>query len=481
MDPVVKTGGGVVRGFLDEGAATFLNLPFAEQPFDVEGGQRRFAAPEPATWEGELECMAYGPTAPQAVRPFTLIPEPIIEAPGSCLNLNLWTPDTGSGAGGLPVLVWIHGGGFVAGCNASPWYRGSRFARDGVVVVDIGYRLGADGFLPIEGTPDNRGVLDWLAALRWVQENIAEFGGDAGKVTIAGQSAGGGACLALMAVPAARGLFHRAIAQSGGGGFATSLDDATATTAELAARLNVEPTRVALTAVPLDAFLAGQTEPKQLECRPYIDGELLPEMPWKAIAAGAGGEVDLMIGATLEEGVATLRSSDIDDERLVRRLTRLGLSEKAIEAYRSRTADVGNGEVLGVATTDAMFRVPAARTADARIASGATGRTYSYDFRWRSPALGEVGAVHCLDIPFAWDLLDAEGVDIVAGGGAPQALATAIHGAWVSFVTSGDPGDSWPTYGEDRNVMLWDSKSKVAHDPLAWERGVWALDAPTPE
>jgi para-nitrobenzyl esterase len=211
-DVVALTAQGRLRGARDGPALRFLGIPFAESP--VTAG--RFGAPAaPGRWDGIRDALSYGATSPQPDRGVTLIPEPIIAGDNE-LNLNVFTPDLNPVR--LPVLVWIHGGGFFAGCNASPWYRGGPFARDGVVLVSVNYRLGAEGFLEVPGAPANRAVRDWVRALEWVQENIAAFGGDPGRVTIAGQSAGGAACAALLGVPAARGLFRGAACVSGGSG-----------------------------------------------------------------------------------------------------------------------------------------------------------------------------------------------------------------------------------------------------------------------
>src|SRR4051794_33162844 len=231
MDPVAATTSGRVRGTAEDGTVAFLGIPYARPPFGV----RRFGlpVPEPA-WEGVRDATAYGPTAPQPNRPFTIIPEPVV-AGDDCLNLNVFTPDLGSV--GLPVMVWIHGGGFTAGGNTSPWYRGHRFARDGVVVVSVNYRLGAEGFLAIPGAPTNPAIRDWLAALNWVQDNISAFGGDPNQVTIAGQSAGGVACATLLTTPAAAGLFHGAICMSGAIPPPLSPDGATALTEAMAVQV----------------------------------------------------------------------------------------------------------------------------------------------------------------------------------------------------------------------------------------------------
>ena len=230
-DVVALTAQGRLRGARDGPALRFLGIPFAESP----AAAGRFAAPAaPGRWDGIRDALSYGATSPQPDRGVTLIPEPIIAGDNE-LNLNVFTPDLGPAR--LPVLVWIHGGGFFGGCNASPWYRGGPFARDGVVLVSINYRLGAEGFLEVPGAPANRAVRDWVRALEWVQENIAAFGGDPGRVTIAGQSAGGAACAALLGVPAARGLFRGAACMSGAQALMQTPEGVRAVAAQMAGHL----------------------------------------------------------------------------------------------------------------------------------------------------------------------------------------------------------------------------------------------------
>ena len=313
-DAFVEAGttAGRVRGRRrDDGSIAFLGIPFAEPPV----GELRFAAPVPhRPWEGVRDALEFGAT-PKHHDPaeITLIPEPAI-AGESTLNVNVFTPDL---AGAAPVLVYIHGGGYVAGSPASPWYDGAAFARDGIVTVVISYRLGFDGFGWIEDAPSNRAVRDQLLALEWVRDNIRSFGGDPSRVTIAGQSAGGSAVLTLMAVPAARGLFHAA--------YAMSAPDAVVT-AERAERLGrrlaelggVTPTRAGLatldeyrvfelqdlTSKPADAnpaAAAAQMLSDVLAWAPSIDGELLHERPLDAIRGGASSDIPLVIGATDDE------------------------------------------------------------------------------------------------------------------------------------------------------------------------------------
>src|SRR5438477_4351549 len=214
MDTIVRIEQGAVRGSAAEGVVSFKGIPYAAPPF----GLNRFRPPQPVElWSGVRDALTYGPTVlkPPYFPPFdALLPEPVI--PGEdCLNLNIWSPDLGQAK--LPVMVWIHGGAFANGSGAISWYDGSRFARDGIVCVTINYRLGVDGFLYLDNENANLGLLDQIAALAWVQENIAAFGGDPGNVTIFGESAGGMSVGTLLAMPRAVGLFRRAIAESGAG------------------------------------------------------------------------------------------------------------------------------------------------------------------------------------------------------------------------------------------------------------------------
>src|SRR5437763_14971598 len=257
MDIDVRTQQGVVRGRMDEGVATFKGIPYAAPPF----GANRFRPPQPIErWNGVREACNFGPTVPKPpyFPPFdALLPEPAI--PGEdCLNLNIWTPDVGRT--GLPVMVWIHGGAFANGSGIVPQYDGSRFARDGVVCVTINYRLGADGFLYLDDGIANLGLLDQIAALTWVQENIAAFGGDPNNVTIFGESSGGMSVATLMAMPRATGLFRRAIAQSGAAHHVISPATAQRTGSYLAAKLSVQPAREAIGTVPIKRLVQAQQE-----------------------------------------------------------------------------------------------------------------------------------------------------------------------------------------------------------------------------
>lgn len=453
---IVTTGKGRVRGVRRGEGIAFLGIPYAQAPV----GALRFAAPEPpAAWDGVRDATAYGPTPQRGDTGVTLIPEPSV--PGDdTLSVNVFTPTTEQDAA-LPVLVYIHGGAYTSGSPASTWYDGSRFARDGVVTVTLSYRLGFDGFGAIEGAPSNRGVRDWLAALTWVRDEIRAFGGDPARVTIAGQSAGGGAVLALLSMPAARGLFHAALAIS------PALADVSAARSteiarRLAARLGVTPDRAGFSSVPEERIVALQEEaglpdaPTRLGVgtallggdRPWgpsVDGDLLPVPTLEGLRAGATDGVPLVVGAMDDEFSMVLddapRALRLLPAGLALRL--VGLDRGRVRAYLAANAGPrrrGTPAVLGRFISDRVFRTTAVRAARAR--GGAP--TWVYRFSWASPVNG--WACHCLDVPFWFDVLDADGVTALTGERPPRALAEALHGAAVSLARTGAPG--WGAWSE---------------------------------
>jgi para-nitrobenzyl esterase len=490
-ETVVRTRNGALRGRTGGGVTTFKGVPYAAPPFR----QARFAAPRPAaSWDGVRDAGAFGPTPPQPgyAPPWDLlIPDPII--PGEdCLTLNVWTPDPGTA--GLPVMVWIPGGAFVNGSGAVPTYDGTRFAQDGAVLVSVNYRLGVDGFLWFEDGVNNRGLLDQIAALEWVQEQIDAFGGDPRRVTVFGESAGAMSIGALLASPRAEGLFARAIVQSGAGHHAITPATARLVAGELAARLAVEPTSEALAAVSLERLIAAQvavTQDAQLNpdpqrwgevtanlmaFEPVIDGDVVPELPIRRIAGGCAPGVDVVAGTTAEEHqlflVPTGVADQITDEALAGIMAAYGLDvENALDAYRRRRPDGTPGDLLADVMTDWFFRIPAVRLCDAKTAIGA--RAFQYEFAWRSPQLeGRLGACHALELAFVFDTLAHESGIPLLGHDPPQQVADDMHSAWVRFATTGDPG--WPAYEPRRRaVMRFGLPSEVVDDPRTEERRLW--------
>ncbi|WP_037577864.1 carboxylesterase/lipase family protein [Phaeacidiphilus oryzae] len=494
MNPIVRTRAGAVRGLRGAHGAAFLGLPYAAPPF----GERRFLPPRPvAPWTGVREAVEHGPTAPKApyAAPFDrLIPENFI-AGEDCLNLNVWTPEPGAGPR-LPVMVWLHGGAFANGSNSVAGYDGSRFARDGVVCVGVNYRLGADGFLHLGGEDRaNLGLLDQIAALEWVRDNIADFGGDPGNVTVFGESAGAMGIGALLAMPAAEGLFHRAALQSGAAQHTLSTDSARLVGRRLAEVLGVPADRTALAGVPVERLVeAGQRLRAEISADPdparwgeaarnimpfesVVDGRTLPRPPLEAIADGSAAGIDLLVGSNAEEFRFFLVPPGLIDavtEPLLRaRAAGYGLDpDTALAVYAKSRPEASYGDLLAAVGTDWFYRVPAIRLAEAH-ARTRQGATFVYEFAWRPPTFGgRLGACHASEIAFVFDNLDDPGFTPLLGEAPPQPVADAMHSAWVSFAATGDPG--WPAYDPGRRAtMRFDLASEVLDDPRPEERTVW--------
>ncbi len=485
--PVVLTPAGRVRGEVRDGVARFLGIPYAAPPV----GALRFAAPRPPVpWDGVRPATAFGPTPPSAGyrAPFDAILHQVGVPGEDWLTLNVWTPDPG--AAGLPVMVWIHGGAFVNGNAATPMYDGAAFARDGVVLVTLNYRLGVDGFALLPGAPANRGLLDQIAALQWVRDHVAAFGGDPARVTVFGESAGAMSITSLMAAPRARGLFARAITQSGATQAAADPAHAALVTAELTAALGHEATAEALRQVPLADLMAAQrqvsetlaTQPDParfgasvvdalMAFIPVVDGDLLPQHPLGALAAGASSDVALLTGTTTEEFrffvVPTGVAASLTEESLVGYLAARGVPAAVPAAYRAGRPAASPGDLLAAVLTDAFFRLPALAVVQAR----GPARSWVYEMAWGTEHLG-LGAAHAMDIPFVFDTLAAEGSSWLTGANPPQPLADAMHSAWVRFATTGDPG--WSPYGQQRPVLAFDADSSAQTPaPREGERAVW--------
>lgn len=474
---VVRSALGPVRGIRRSTGIAFLGIPYAQPPV----GDLRFAAPvPPRAWTDTRDCTKYGPTAQlKQLSAVTTIPEPSI--PGNdYLTLNVFTPDPSSSAK-LPVMMWIHGGGFVAGSPASPWYDGSSFNRDGVVTVVVGYRLGVEGFLRVEGAPDNRAVLDWIAALQWIHRNIGAFGGDPDKITVAGQSAGGSAVWTLMNTPSARPLFRAGISESGALTVPGDAASAAATAVEFTRATGVPATVAALQDLSREQLQALQDKlprPGQpgagngMALAPIADGVLIPESAAAALDSGHSAGVPLLIGFTRDEFNAM--SSMITDAQAPRMLAAMGVDAATENAYRAAYPGLSHTQLVAQINSDMLLRGPSYHVAEEHARRGRP--TWLYEFTRPSTAPGPYlgTASHCLEIPFAYDLLQAPNVTAVEGDNPPPQLAAAMHTAWVDFIKNGDPGANWPRYTLDRReTMIWDNTSHVAADPFAAQRPLW--------
>lgn len=491
--PVVTTRSGALRGSVVNGVNVFRGIPYAAPPVGVN----RLRAPQPVTpWSGVRDALVFGPKPPQPAYPpevSAVLPE--LVGPGEdCLNLNIWSPDLG--AARLPVMVWIPGSAFQYGTAATTYYDGSHFARDGVVCVTINYRVGPEGYLYLGGRDEiaNRALLDQIAALQWVRENIAAFGGDPEHVTVFGESGGAMSIGVLLSMPRAEGLFRRAICQSGAAHPLISATTARRVGTVLAEKLGVAATREALAAVPIDreveaqialsADLFANPDPERwgaevaVSMTPWqmvIDGDVIPSRPIDRIAAGASAGVDVLLGANSDEWRLFLVLGGLIDlvseEALAGAVAAYGLPvEATLAGYRAAYPDANPGDLLAAIQTDWWVHIPALRLADAH-AKG-PGRTYMYEFAWRAPTFnGRLGACHALEMAFVFDTLGM-GTEALLGANPPQRLADTMHTAWVAFATSGDPG--WPRYDVKRRAtMRFDISSEVVDDPFARERALW--------
>ncbi|WP_194408924.1 carboxylesterase/lipase family protein [Microbacterium cremeum] len=461
--PIATLSTGLVRGATDGRIDRFLGIPYAEPPV----GSRRFRAPEPAAaWTGVRDATAFAATAPQSPYGGGLEKYlPTVDVPGDeVLSVNVWTPGGREPGAALPVLVFVHGGALTRGTAALPAYDGTTFASAGIVYVSIQYRLGQEGFAVLEDVPPNLGVLDQEAALRWVRREIGAFGGDPARVTVMGHSAGANTVTALLALPHAKELFDQAILQSGPL-VAQPAKRAGRMSREIARRLGVGATRAGFASVPAADLVAQQTAisagASPLGRGPSvaltIGGDAVPRNPLDALVAGAGRDIPVLIGSTIDEYRLWFVPTGVVDRvsRATLALARLAsrVPARVVRAHRARRPDATPGEVLGEVVTDVLLRAPITRFADSRVAGPAA--TWVYEFRWPSP-VDRLRAAHGMELGFVFDRLDTPDAIALGGADAPQALATAMHGSWTSFVVRGDPG--WERWSARRPVQAFDAE-----------------------
>lgn len=505
MSDIVRTTAGQLAGTtLVTGIRRFAGVPYAAAPV----GPRRFRATQPQEgWAGLRDATEFGPVCPQPPSPLDMLlsgrPEPQSE---DCLLLNVWTP--GCDGAGRPVMVWIHGGAFVQGSGSSPVYDGARLAsRGNVVVVTINYRLGELGWLRLDELGDefagsaNNGLRDQVTALRWVQDNIASFGGDPGHVTVFGESAGAMSISSLLGAPLAAGLFQRAITQSGSANVHLSVDTAIEVAADYCRRAGVAKPEDLLDLVP-ERLLAVQSElaaaiysdldasmtsgrPGGLSFAPVVDGVVLFEPPLAAVARGAAKDISLLAGTTADEWrlFQTFDRAPSDDASLLALLGRLlpeGPEREpdiALGLYRDAYPGLAPRELKAAILTDQFFTGPARQMAAAQNRHRADTRVYR--FSWPSPAMGGVfGACHALELPFMWGTFDLTGLAMFVGANPPAALSATMMDAWLSFARCGDPNHSssanWPAYSEaDPAVFDFGETSQLQPAPGPATLDLW--------
>ncbi|MGW2364546.1 carboxylesterase/lipase family protein [Streptomyces sp. NPDC001667] len=475
---VRRTKAGLVRGRRTAPEiVAFLGIPYAAAPFGVN----RFREPRPVqAWEGVRECQEFGPIAPQSAR----LPGAPFWSPGGedILTLNVWTPATGSGP--APVLVWIHGGAYTFGSSAQPDFDGTALAGAGLVVVTFNYRLGFEGFGHIPpgaepSYPENRGLLDQIAALRWVRENISAFGGDPADVTVAGQSSGATSAACLMVMERARGLFRRVIAHSAVGP-CYSMELAAETTRKVAAAAGIPATSTHLTSATPQALVAasdrvvddyrqdpdsGPRHYNPVIYGPVIDGDILPDDPLSATAAGGSEAVDLLVSHTTQEfwlmDAVGSSAKVTSDEQLADFAQAFRLPADVVPRYRELMPDSPVHDLYLAISGDLLFSAYTSQLAERHAQAGARVFTSCFARHRESPE-GVVRAWHCADVPFAFGNLTHESVEFLIGGppnAADHELSQRMMKAWVSFATAGTPG--WSPLDGPAPPHVWDTADSL--------------------
>ncbi|MGA8767590.1 MAG: carboxylesterase/lipase family protein [Candidatus Acidiferrales bacterium] len=491
---VVRTTAGRVRGKTRDKVSAFFGIPYGAST----AGARRFMPPsKPDPWTGVREAVEFGPRSPQG--PSSLIPEIAAvdrrePASEDCLRLNVWSP--GPGAGHRPVMVWLHGGGYSQGSGAFIIYDGANLAcRHDVVVVTVNHRLNVFGYLQLAelggekyANSGNLGMLDIVAALEWVRDNIAAFGGDPTNVTIFGQSGGGGKVSTLMAMPSAKGLFHRAVVQSASAITGVPKDEATSSAEAFLAKLGLKSNQIdQLQNMPVEQLVkamgdGGAVGGSSLRLAPVVDGRSLPRNPFDPNAPEISAHIPLLIGS-VETEVTFLRGTPLDpmdDDALHAHVkqTLRGVDDNAadrlIQVYRKGRPNISNTDLHLILSSDATFRAGVLTEAERKADQGA-GPVYMYYFTWKSPVRdGKLRTFHTLEIPFVFDNVDLA-TAMTGSGQERYALGDKISSAWVAFARTGNPSHegvpNWPAFNtKQRATMILNNECEVINDPNGEER-----------
>jgi para-nitrobenzyl esterase len=492
-DFIVGTTHGKIQGYSRRGVIKFKGIPYAAPPV----GDLRFKPPAPVEpWSGIRDASKYSPVSiqpPSALE--AQFGEPMPQSEADCLTLNIWTKDLNDDK--RPVMFWIHGGGFITGNGAS--LDGARLViRGNMVVVSINYRLGYLGFLYMPDIPDttaNAGLLDMVAALKWVKNNISNFGGDPNNITIFGESAGGMAVSTLLAMPSAMGLFHRAIPQSGAANkFSYNAASAFNIYEELIQKLGVEKGDIeALRKLPAEKFIVPQMDTTGFRVRglrvgPVIDKNTLPYHPLDAISKGFAKDIDVFIGSNLDENKLFLmwnpKAFELREDGLYKTVNEI---MRFTKQKKSKAKEIINGyrklrktprDIADAILTDYTFRIPSIRLAEEQ--SKYQKNIYMYLFTWQSPLDGgKYGAMHALELPFVFGLFGDRDIGIFPGRTEEtQRLSEQMMDVWIAFARSGNPNHEnipeLPPYDvEKRATILFNNEVTVEQDPYGDERALW--------
>jgi para-nitrobenzyl esterase len=495
----IETHRGKVRGTVDGSVKVFKGIPYAA----AADGLNRFRPPKPPkSWPDIRDAVGYGPMCPQIGGErgaYTASWTYDKEASEDCLVLNVWTPALHDQRR-RPVMVWLHGGGFSAGSGSRNVFEGTRLCQRGdVVVVTVNHRLNVFGFLYLGhiggaeyAESGNAGMLDLVAALRWVHDNISAFGGDPANVTIFGQSGGAAKVSTLMAMPQARGLFHKAIVQSGSHLEGLSPDEATKHALTFLTAIDVKPAELQrLAKIPTDKLVAGLTKvmdtpgPKP-NYSPVIDGIVLPKVPWQPDGPAVSATVPMIVGSTRTETTALLGAAHpeyfkLDDAALPRSL--MGwIPDKeiprVIAGFKKLMPSASAPDLFFAITTDRRVRQQAWVQAERKVAQ-ASASVWLYELDWTTPVDGgKWGSPHSLDLAFVFDNV-AKSEAMVGGGPDAQHLADQMSAAWIAFARNGNPNGSaipaWPPFSAaERATMVFNTQSRVLNDFRGDERALLA-------
>ena len=483
-DLVVETAGGKVRGTINDGVRLFRGIPYGG---DTSGRNRFMPPTSAAAWAGVRDCSDWGHIAPQRVSAGEVSDYTKMVGWNNyrgglsedCLNLNIWAP--AKGRGGRAVMVAFHGGGFTSGSGNLVALEGDRLARNGdVVVVTVNHRLGALGYLDLSalGGADFAasgvaGMMDCVAALRWVHDNIANFGGDPGQVMIFGQSGGGAKCSTLMCMPSAKGLFHRVAVQSGSTIKLTHRDEAEKNARALLAKLGLGKDDLGkLRTMPFEQIIAAQAT-----AGPVVDGAVIPRDPFDPDAPAISAGVPMIIGTCLEDQGLSMTDWDIGEDGLKAWAETLvpGKSAMVLGEYRKLYPDKRPFLIKAMIATDKAWRRNAMLQAERKTAQGRAA-AYMYRWDWPTPAFGgKFGAIHGTDLSMSFYNADT---DVGTNSSEAQLMAARLGSAYLAFAKTGNPNNAniphWPAYNADEKpVMVFDSKTRVEKDPNHTLRLLW--------
>jgi para-nitrobenzyl esterase len=502
---IAETAFGKLRGVDNAGIKIFKGIPYGA---NTAGGNRFMPPAEPADWSGIRDALQYGQSAPQRdpnapPRPpgtLSISGEKLPPEGEDCLVLNVWTPAIGPASSTnrkRPVMFWCHGGGFATGSGSSPDNDGTNLAHRGdVVVVTINHRLNVLGFANLSAFSDDfaasgdAGMLDIVQALKWVRSNISQFGGDPNMITIFGQSGGGRKVETLLAMPSAKGLFHRAIIESGAAVTVVDRDVAIRNSEQLLVKLGIDKDNVrALQKLSVDKIMSAyfsvvkdnsDVDPSLGGFSPTMDGKILPQHPFAPSASPVSADVPVMIGCTRTEmtlfSLTDPSAFSQTDEDMRKRVSNL-LGDRApatIDLYRKLNPGASPSDLFFLIASDLRYGAPTMLAAQRRAALG-KAPVYLYYFTWETPVQGgRLKSPHTMEIPFAFDNVKIS-ARITGGGSEAMALADKVSDAWIAFARTGDPNTPklphWPAYeAKDRATMVINNVSKVVNDPLHEQR-----------